>query len=231
MKFQDKYEHNVLQKYDQIFALTENCKRSLVSDYGIAIEKITTVRTGLGNVELKANRATHKKFTGPTVKLLTIAKSRQFDKGIDLLIESVKKLNENYEIKLTIVGKCNFSPLPDWVINRVDLTVEELNLIYEESDIFSLPARFEPYGLVYLEAATKGLPILATVNSGIAPEIIPPLYGRIVEADIDSITEGLGSIIEELPGLNHENDVSIANQIGLSFNWATLADLLVLQAT
>lgn len=61
--------------------------------------------------------------------------------------------------------------------------------------LFALPTRYEPFGLVFLEAGSHGVPVVATRVGGI-PEIIPsPEFGILVEPDDP---EGLASAIDSL---------------------------------
>ena len=46
---------------------------------------------------------------------------------------------------------------------------EELEKLYEDSDIFVAPSRYESFGIIYLEAMKYGKPVVAC-NSGGTPE-------------------------------------------------------------
>jgi glycosyltransferase involved in cell wall biosynthesis len=48
---------------------------------------------------------------------------------------------------------------------------EELRALYRQARVFALPARFEPYGLVLLEAMSQGVPCVGT-RVGAIPEIV-----------------------------------------------------------
>ena len=48
---------------------------------------------------------------------------------------------------------------------------EELEKLYEDSDIFVAPSRYESFGIIYLEAMKYGKPVVAC-NSGGTPEVV-----------------------------------------------------------
>lgn len=48
---------------------------------------------------------------------------------------------------------------------------EDLGKFYSEADIFVFPSLYEPFGIVFAEAMSFGLPIVAT-NVGGIPELV-----------------------------------------------------------
>ena len=57
------------------------------------------------------------------------------------------------------------------IINVGPVSYNEVFSFYEAADVFCLPALYEPFGLVYLEALSTGLPIVGSMGTG-ADEII-----------------------------------------------------------
>jgi glycosyltransferase involved in cell wall biosynthesis len=99
-----------------------------------------------------------------------------YRKGGDLALATVRELNRaGLKTKLAVVG-CNppaNEPLPDFVenigfINKADAGgTEALQHILESSHFLILPARAECFGVVFCEAASLGVPSLATRVGGI----------------------------------------------------------------
>lgn len=74
---------------------------------------------------------------------------------------------------------------------------EHLSSYYEQADLFALPSLFEGFGLVYIDALTKGLPIVTTQNGG-AQDIITDEVGLLVpirnsKAFADAINKALNT--------------------------------------
>ncbi len=85
----------------------------------------------------------------------------------------------------------------------VDVPWRELPGLYRDMDIFCMPTssrwgglEVEGLGLVYLEAAATGLPVLAGDSGGSPETVIPGVTGFIV-ADVDAIIEGLEILLAD----------------------------------
>jgi L-malate glycosyltransferase len=70
-----------------------------------------------------------------------------------------------------------------------------LRQLYNAADVFVMPSRNEPFGLVALEAMACGLPVVAS-NGGGLPEFINSDVGTLVSPD--DVEEFCGAILEEL---------------------------------
>tara|TARA_B100001093_G_C26857935_1_gene1028376 strand:- start:2815 stop:3891 length:1077 start_codon:yes stop_codon:yes gene_type:complete len=120
-------------------------------------------------------------------------------KGIDILIKSFAKLNLK-DVKLKIAGKLNDYKLElDQLIKflRIQDKVEFLGMIkdqikedvYKNAFIFVAPSYSEVIGMVNLEAAIYGVPVITTFQTGIKKEwgnyggmLINPLEGELHKA-------------------------------------------------
>lgn len=85
----------------------------------------------------------------------------------------------------------------------VDVPWSELPGLYRKMDVFCMPCRsrwggleIEGLGLVYLEAAASGLPVLAG-DSGGSPETVRPGETGYVVHDEDDIVEGLRILLDD----------------------------------
>jgi glycosyltransferase involved in cell wall biosynthesis len=75
-------------------------------------------------------------------------------------------------------------------------TSDEVVCLYESSDVFVLPTRYEGYGMVYAEAVAHGLPVIGTL-AGAVPETVPEGAGILVPVDdVDALACALRRMIE-----------------------------------
>lgn len=133
-------------------------------------------------------------------------------KGQERLIEAAELLARRGEpVQLLIVGKgrteqrIRKAAAESGVDVRfeVDVPWSRLGELYREADLFCMPCRsrwggleVEGLGLVFLEAAATGLPVIAG-DSGGSPETVDPgVTGHVVH-DVEDIASAISSILAD----------------------------------
>lgn len=135
---------------------------------------------------------TQRKSFGRVVNILYIGRVEEvlFLKGMDIAVGAAATADNNDYLKtvkktvqLTVVGATNDSEaetrarLSSFVESYArDLTIvintfatpAEVRGYLKDADIFIMPSRIEPFGLVAMEAIACGVPTLVTSNSGVA---------------------------------------------------------------
>ncbi len=88
---------------------------------------------------------------------------------------------------------------------EIDVPWAELPDLYRTMDIFCMPCRsrwagleVEGLGLVFLEAAAAGLPVLAGSSGGSPETVLPGETGYVVDS-VDDIVSGLEMLLGDLP--------------------------------
>lgn len=185
-------EEEVYRNAERIFTRSTNISRSLEQHYGISPEKVTCVYAGT-NVMVDNTEIRHDTSVGQSILFVGIDWERKG--GPDLVLAFQKLLAKHPQASLTIIG-CN--PLVDLpntsVLGR--LPVEELSQYYLEADIFCLPTHLEPFGIVFIEALSYGLPIIATDIGAIPDFVIEGVNGFTVPAgNIDMLAARLIELV------------------------------------
>ncbi|MDN4484164.1 glycosyltransferase family 4 protein [Demequina lignilytica] len=180
--------------------------RSAIEDYGVDPARVHAVGGGTNFPAAVAARAAQRR-PGPLRVLFVGVEFER--KGGDLAVEAVRRLRERgVEVELTAVTK--FPPAPS-----VGLTVREpiwdraeLSRVYADHDVFCLPARYEPYGLVVQEAMAHAMPVVVS-STGSLPDIVTDGATGIVVpdgeergvADVDAIADALADLAGDLDRL------------------------------
>ena len=146
------------------------------------------------------------------------------EKGALELILSLK-LIKNINFKLLLIGDSWFGTKDERAYRKeldkelVDIekkiikigyvNQKDLNILYSITDIVVVPTQcVEAFGMVALEAITKGKPVIAS-NSGGLREIIDEKCGRLINLDENYIQNLSNSILELYNNPNKLNDMSI----------------------
>ena len=161
-------------------------------------------------------------------------------KGPDRVLHAAARLAEmGKPVRVLLVGKGRTERSLRRLADRlgvetefaVDVPWAQLPGRYASMDVFCMPCRsrwggleIEGLGLVFLEAAACGLPVLAG-NSGGSPETVDPGRTGFVVQSVDDIVEGVEIILSnperaaEMGRLGRERVVD-------RFSWASVAERL-----
>ncbi|MEX0721071.1 MAG: glycosyltransferase family 4 protein [Balneolaceae bacterium] len=130
--------------------------------------------------------------------------SSQKEKGVDLLVQAVGKISDEFsDFQLHVVGSNNPKILKTEnssgkIHFHPTVSPDELIKYYHASDAYILPSRKEGFGLAMIEAATTGLPLVAN-PTGIATAFIDENIGILGdEISSDSIARSISKLIQNL---------------------------------
>ena len=182
----------IYQRATGVFAESRWLARSLVEQSGIDPAKIHIAPPAIvaGRGDDTAHSIPDRE--GPRRKLLFVGRMYEsydfYRKGGDLVVRALDVLRRDYDpdITLTVVGMDAW-PLPGGVPDGVDfrgiLPPSEVKKLYDSSDLFVMPSRMEPFGLVFAEALSRGLPCVAR-NACAMPEIVTDgVSGALISED------------------------------------------------
>jgi len=217
----------------KIIAISDHEKQVLIRR-GISSERIVVIPNGIDTDEIS-----FKKVNSPghgNGKTLMFAGRIDIDqKGLDLLVEAFAYLVKyNPELDLVLIG-------PDWNDSTKRLKQLSVKLGVGEkvhffgymersdylrnlgsADLFILPSRFEPFGIVLLEAIASGVPIVAS-NVGAIPEILQRgKFGLLFDAgDVDSLFRQLQNALSN-EGESEKRAKAAAGSLE-KYSWASIA--------
>ncbi len=177
---------------------SEWAANSAIEIYGMAKEKVKVVPFG-ANIEKKNSLTDVKAFlklrTPKIIKLLFVGKEWK-RKGGDVVFKVAKKLHaQGHAVELNFVG-CYPPPheeIPSYIkchgfiSKRTPLGMKQITDLLSESHFLFVPSRAEPFGIVFCEANSFGLPCLTSYVGGI---------GTIVKDRVNGMTFALDSPTE-----------------------------------
>ncbi len=133
------------------------------------------------------------------IKILTVSRLVPH-KNIDSVIRALTLLSNDIDFSYTVVGSGpELEPLKELALNsglcdmvefKTDINDNQLDTEYHNADLFILCSKFikkipavEGFGIVFLEAAAKGLPSIGGQSGGIPEAIIHEKTGLLVDPD------------------------------------------------
>ena len=171
-----KANQSCYQRAKHLVTWSDWAKESLIADYDIPAEKITTIPPGV-NVSDWEPPQDHIKPNG-SVKILFVGGNLERKGGHDLLnafreMRRTQSENETaQEIELHLVTKDEVPSEPGVIVyNNMRPNSPELKNLYYNSDIFCLPTYGDCLPMVLSEAGAAKLPTVTT-NVAAIPEIV-----------------------------------------------------------
>jgi len=160
-------------------------RESLIEDYGIDERSIRVLTPGaaapyfdLGRRRLSASRSATE---CARVRVLFVG-GDFYRKGGPALLESIKGPLGN-RVELHIVTQHDIAPQPNVTVHRgLQANSPQLLRLFAEADLFVLPTYADCLGLVLMEAAAAGLPVIATNVGALRETMHTGESGLIIQA-------------------------------------------------
>lgn len=179
----------------KIFITSDWAARSIVRDYGIASSSVQVLpRPGSmrGCESINDLRELNKKRrSGKAFRILFVGVD-WMRKGGDIVYKAVNFLRgRGHDIELDIVG-CSVPAkvrASDWVtvvgyLNKANPSeYEEMDQLYRRASVFFVPSRAEAMGIVYSEAASYGVPVVAANTGGVSSAVDDGRTGILLHPD------------------------------------------------
>jgi glycosyltransferase involved in cell wall biosynthesis len=151
-------------------------------------------------------------------------------KGGEILVEAFIRVATDFpNAKLVIVGTSR----PPEIAESAQVQYRgrvwdraELAQIYAQSGVFCLPALFEPFGLVTVEAMRSGLACIVSDRNELPYLVEDGVTGLVVESgSVDSLEAALRNVLADVPRTRELADAGRAKSQGMT--WESVVDRMV----
>lgn len=199
----DKWSY---KKYSSVIAISNGVRESLVEVYPFLKEKVIVIFNGI-NLNLYKNAKKYKKdeisseFTESDILLIMVANFKD-SKDHKTLIDAHSMLDGKYKLLLIGEGK-NKLYYEEYVKTKKYSNVyflgnrSDVPNLLKSSDVFVLSSYWEGFGLVTVEAAATGLPVIGNDITGLK-EVIFALHGTVFESENPtSLKQAIETVIKE----------------------------------
>ncbi|MCL4308168.1 MAG: glycosyltransferase family 4 protein [Candidatus Thermoplasmatota archaeon] len=191
---------------DRVIALTGR-EADALTVLGIDRDRIRIIPNGISLVDFLPPRT-----RDPAVRPVTalyVGRIEPEQKGLEDLLRAMALISSPDTLSLRVAGE-------DWggesrlrdlardlgIARRITwigtVSEEAKRAEYAEADLLVLPSRFEPFGIVLLEAMAAGLPTVATRVGGIPEVVADGVTGRLVPPrDPTALAEALQALASD----------------------------------
>lgn len=176
-------------------------RRSLIDDYGVNGDNVHVLAPGAAGAFFDIGRArlATPQPRGPKSLVRVLFVGGDFQrKGGPVLLETMRgPIGER--CVLHMVTQYDVPPQPNLIVHRgLEANSPELLRLFAEADLFVFPTNADCLGLVAMEAAAAGLPVIAT-NVGALGELVQPAESGLIVpvGDVNSLTAAIGLLVDD----------------------------------
>ncbi len=221
------WEKQAFQKAKIVVAVSEKVAEELVN-IGVPRSCIRVIVNGVDLQEFTPGAASRQKLGLPKDVTLALFAGdiRTPRKNLDTVLHALAKVPN---LHLAVVGSTEDSTFPQLAASlglsdRVHFVGYRRDIaeIMRATDLFVFPSRYEPFGLVVIEAMASGLPVITATTTG-AADIVTPACGIVLPDcnDVDTLAQALKLL---------NSDRSLIQQMGRAarsvaeqYSWKTMA--------
>ena len=215
---------------DALITCSGSMKEEVSRLYGPELPPITVIRNGI-DVTAWSFRARQPR-TGPP-RLLYVGRL-EYEKGIQDAIAALPRIRRTHPgTTLAIAGEgTQFTWLYQLArTHRVARSVQFLGTLghaellgwLHGADAIVLPSRYEPFGIIALEAAAAGTPLVASNAGGLGEAVVDGVTGLSFEpADVAGLTSAIRETLDS-PSAAQQRANAARERLTEDFDWNVVA--------
>ena len=215
---------------DSLIACSASMADEITELFGPGLAEITVIPNGIDSTRWPF--ATRKPHTGPA-ELLYFGRL-EYEKGIHELIAALPRIRRTHPgTTLTIAGD---GTQQDWLVelarkHKVLKCVrfagraehEQLLALLHRVDLAVLPSHYEPFGIVALEAAAAGTPLVTSDVGGLGEAVIDGRTGlSFPPRDVAALADAVRAVLDD-PAAAQRRAVAARERLTSDFDWHTVA--------
>lgn len=212
-----RMERLLLERSDGIHAISDAIVREIESTYAVTLNRASLWTIPLGLEDWTTREPASSSSAEATDMRVCFVGRLESRKGVDVLMQIAPELLRRYpRVRLEFIGNDTiagadgrtwrqwfeslpaFQSLRDRIAFRGEVTEDELRGVYRAADIVVAPSRFESFGLVHLEAAMYGKPVVGGRAGGMVEVVEDGITGMLAEpGDPGSLLAAISALVED----------------------------------
>ncbi|MDH6289000.1 glycosyltransferase family 4 protein [Rhodococcus opacus] len=216
---------------DALITCSASMQDEVTTLYGPQLPPITVIRNGIDLTTWSFRERAPR--SGPP-KLLFVGRL-EYEKGVQDAIAALPRIRRSHPgTTLSIAGEgTQFTWLYQQArTHRVARAVNFLgNLDHIEllgwlhgADAIVLPSRYEPFGIIALEAAASGTPLVASTAGGLGEAVVDGETGMSFQpGDVAGLTSAVREVLDDPAGAQ-QRAVAARDRLTADFDWHKVAE-------
>ena len=224
----------LVRESDSLITCSASMRDEITELFGPGLAEVTVIRNGIDAARWPfAERRRHGVAGGPP-ELIFVGRL-EYEKGVHDAIAALPRIRRAHPgTTLTIAGD---GTQQDWLVEQARkhrvlkatrfvgrLDHAELLAALHRADAAVLPSHYEPFGLVALEAAAAGTPLVTSNIGGLGEAVINGETGMSCPPrDVARLAEAVGAVLDD-PAAAQRRARAARERLTSDFDWHTVAD-------
>lgn len=234
-------DERLVQQAAQVITCSGAMEAEVRTFYGVPAERISVIPNGIDGRRLRSLQEQdlsefRSRYARPDERIVFNVGRLVYEKGADLLVETAPLvLSQAPDAKFVIGGR---GPLLDRLERRVAamhlqdkvlltgfLTEEERDMLYVVADVCVFPSRYEPFGIVALEAMAAGAPVIVSNVGGLGSVVQHELSGLTAHSeDVHSLAWAINRVLSD-PQAARARAAYASEYVETHLNWGVIAGM------
>lgn len=237
----DAAEHRLVQHAERVITCSLAMQREVQDFYGVPSQRIRVIPNGIDGSRLHSLRGEdlddfRRKYARPEEQIVFNVGRMVYEKGADLLVEAAPQVLQRVPSAKFVIGgrgplfasltqRIEAMHLHDKVLLTGFLADDERDRLYVAADLCVFPSRYEPFGIVALEAMAAGTPVVVCGVGGLGTVVQHELTGLTAYAeDVNSLAWAIIRSLDE-PEAAAERAKRAFDYVVSCLAWPVIADM------
>lgn len=230
-------EHWLVHEADRVITCSQHMRREVEQLFAAPSDRISVIANGIDLQRWRSTRAgaaRARDVHAPTGPLVVFVGRLEWEKGAHTLIEALPRLRRRLPgLRAVIAGRGGHADELEKQVRarRLGRAVDfvgwlpetELHGLIAAADVLVVPSLYEPFGLVALEGAALGAPLVVARTGGLAEFVEDGETGRVFEpGDATGLADAVTAAIRDPEGSRRMAEAARSSLCD-SYGWSLLA--------
>ncbi|MFY9766036.1 MAG: glycosyltransferase family 4 protein [Mycobacterium sp.] len=221
----------LVRESDSLITCSASMSEEITELFGPGLAETAVIRNGINAARWPFAR--RRARTGPP-ELLFVGRL-EYEKGVHDAIAALPRIRRAHPgATLTVAGE---GTQQDWLVEQARkhrvlkatrfvgrLDHDELLAVLHRADAAVLPSHYEPFGLVALEAAAAGTPLVTSNIGGLGEAVIDGETGMSCPPrDVTRLAKAVIAVLND-PAASQRRAKAARQRLTSDFDWQTVAD-------